>query len=50
VRKSDGGIDFVDVIGLSATFDHQVIDGAPGARFLNVVKEKIASVQSLCSI
>jgi len=27
-----------------------VIDGAPGARFLNVVKEKIASVQSLCSI
>lgn len=50
VRKSDGGIDFVDVIGLSATFDHQVIDGAPGARFLNVVKEKIASVRSLCSI
>jgi pyruvate dehydrogenase E2 component (dihydrolipoamide acetyltransferase) len=50
VRKSDGGIDFVDVIGLSATFDHQVIDGAPGARFLNVVKQKIASVKSLCSI
>ena len=50
VRKSDGGVDFVDVIGLSVTFDHQVIDGAPGARFLNIVKRKIASVQSICSI
>jgi pyruvate dehydrogenase E2 component (dihydrolipoamide acetyltransferase) len=50
VRKPDGGVEFIDVIGLSATFDHQVIDGAPGARFLNVVKQKIASVKSLCSI
>ncbi len=50
VRKSDGSVEFIDVIGLSATFDHQVIDGAPGARFLNVVKQKIASVKSLCSI
>ena len=50
VRNSEGGVEFVDVIGLSATFDHQVIDGAPGARFLNVVKQKIASVKSLCSI
>ena len=50
VRKSDGGVDFIDVIGLSVTFDHQVIDGAPGARFLNIVKQKIASVQSICSI
>jgi pyruvate dehydrogenase E2 component (dihydrolipoamide acetyltransferase) len=50
VRMPDGGVEFVDVLGLSATFDHQVIDGAPGARFLNVVKQKIASVQSLCSI
>jgi len=50
VRKGDGSVEFIDVIGLSATFDHQVIDGAPGARFLNVVKQKIASVKSLCSI
>jgi pyruvate dehydrogenase E2 component (dihydrolipoamide acetyltransferase) len=50
VRKPDGGVDFIDVIGLSVTFDHQVIDGAPGARFLNIVKQKIASVQSICSI
>jgi len=50
VRKPDGSVEFVDFIGLSATFDHQVIDGAPGARFLNVLKQKIASVQSICSI
>jgi len=50
VRKPDGGVEFIDVIGLSVTFDHQVIDGAPGARFLNIVKQKIASVQSICSI
>ena len=31
VRKPDGQVEFVDVIGLSITFDHQVIDGAPGA-------------------
>ena len=50
VRNPDGGVGFLDVIGLSITFDHQVIDGAPGARFLNIVKQKIASVQSICSI
>jgi len=47
VRKP-GGVEFVDVIGLSLTCDHQVIDGAPGARFLKVVKEQIENVESLC--
>jgi len=50
VRGADGAVEFIDAIGLSVTLDHQVVDGAPGARFLNVVKQKIASVQSLCSI
>jgi pyruvate dehydrogenase E2 component (dihydrolipoamide acetyltransferase) len=50
VRNPDGSIEFIDAIGLSLTVDHQVVDGAPGARFLGVVKQKIASVQSLCSI
>jgi len=40
-------IHFVDAIGLSLTCDHQVIDGAPGARFLQVVREKIEAVESL---
>ncbi len=28
-------------IGLSLTFDHRIIDGAPGARFLKTIKEMI---------
>jgi pyruvate dehydrogenase E2 component (dihydrolipoamide acetyltransferase) len=46
--RRPGGVEFEDVIGLSLTCDHQVIDGAPGARFLNVVKEQIENVESLC--
>jgi pyruvate dehydrogenase E2 component (dihydrolipoamide acetyltransferase) len=48
--RRDGRIEFIDSIGLSLTLDHQVIDGAPGARFLKVVREKIAKVESLCTI
>jgi pyruvate dehydrogenase E2 component (dihydrolipoamide acetyltransferase) len=43
VRK-EGTVEFVDAIGLSLTCDHQVIDGAPGARFLRVLTEKIESL------
>jgi pyruvate dehydrogenase E2 component (dihydrolipoamide acetyltransferase) len=28
-------------IGLSLTFDHRIIDGAPGARFLKTIKDII---------
>jgi pyruvate dehydrogenase E2 component (dihydrolipoamide acetyltransferase) len=48
--RREGEIEFIDAIGLSLTLDHQVIDGAPGARFLNVVKGKIENVESLCTI
>ena len=48
--RREGIIEFIDAIGLSITLDHQVIDGAPGARFLKVVKEKIENVESLCTI
>jgi pyruvate dehydrogenase E2 component (dihydrolipoamide acetyltransferase) len=48
--RREGRIEFIDAIGLSITFDHQVIDGAPGARFLKVVKEKIENVESICTI
>jgi len=48
--RRDGKIEFIDSIGLSLTLDHQVIDGAPGARFLRVVREKIENVESLCTI
>jgi pyruvate dehydrogenase E2 component (dihydrolipoamide acetyltransferase) len=48
--RRDGRVEFIDAIGFSLTCDHQVIDGAPGARFLNVLKNKIENVESLCTI
>ncbi len=49
VRK-EGMVGFIDSIGLSLTLDHQVIDGAPGARFLQVLREKIENVERICTI
>jgi pyruvate dehydrogenase E2 component (dihydrolipoamide acetyltransferase) len=48
--RREGSIEFIDSIGLSLTCDHQAIDGAPGARFLKVLKEKIENVESLCAV
>ena len=49
VRK-EGKAEFIDSIGLSLTLDHQIIDGAPGARFLKVVRDKIENVERICTI
>jgi pyruvate dehydrogenase E2 component (dihydrolipoamide acetyltransferase) len=49
MRKRDGNIEFIDSIGLSLTIDHQVIDGAPGARFLGALKAKIEAAAELCT-
>jgi pyruvate dehydrogenase E2 component (dihydrolipoamide acetyltransferase) len=48
--RRDGVVQFIDAIGLSLTVDHQIIDGAPGARFLLALKEKIEKVESICGI
>ena len=48
--RVEGKVEFIDAIGLSLTCDHQVIDGAPGARFLHVLGEIIEKVESLCTI
>lgn len=48
--RRHGEIVFIDAIGLSLTCDHQVIDGAPGARFLETVRQKIETVDSLCAL
>ncbi|HAW10759.1 MAG TPA: 2-oxo acid dehydrogenase subunit E2, partial [Chloroflexi bacterium] len=50
VRKPDGNIEFIDAIGLSLTVDHQWVDGAPGARFLGTLRNKIEKVEELCTI
>jgi pyruvate dehydrogenase E2 component (dihydrolipoamide acetyltransferase) len=49
VRRA-GQIEFIDAVGLSLTCDHQIIDGAPGARFLQVLQAKIETVESLCGM
>ena len=46
--RRDGRVEFIDSIGFSLTCDHQAIDGAPGARFLQVLKTKIESVEAEC--
>jgi pyruvate dehydrogenase E2 component (dihydrolipoamide acetyltransferase) len=48
--RRQGRVEFIDSISLSLTCDHQVIDGAPGARFLQVLRDKIENVESLCTI
>ena len=37
-------------IGLSLTCDHQVIDGAPGARFLGVAGRWIENIEAACGL
>jgi pyruvate dehydrogenase E2 component (dihydrolipoamide acetyltransferase) len=39
---ADGTVQFIPQIGLSLTINHQVVDGAPGARFLQTLAEDIA--------
>ena len=46
VRK-DGSIALVEAITLSLTIDHQAVDGAPGARFLKELCEKLESIETL---
>jgi pyruvate dehydrogenase E2 component (dihydrolipoamide acetyltransferase) len=48
--RREGKVEFIDSIGLSLTLDHQIVDGAPGARFLKVVRDKIENVEPLCTI
>ncbi len=49
VRRDDR-VEFVERIGLSLTVDHQVIDGAPGARFLGVVRRWIEDIETNCGL
>ncbi|HHU49602.1 MAG: dihydrolipoamide acetyltransferase family protein [Caldicoprobacterales bacterium] len=38
VREVDGDYEFYPAMGLSLTFDHRAVDGAPAARFLKELK------------
>lgn len=47
VEGKDGTVSFVPHIGLSLTIDHQAVDGAPGARFLQALTTNIAAIDLL---
>ena len=40
-QKADGSVEFYQAMGLSLTFDHRVVDGAPAARFLKALADKL---------
>jgi pyruvate dehydrogenase E2 component (dihydrolipoamide acetyltransferase) len=48
--RTTGTVEFIEALGLSLTCDHQAIDGAPGARFLQVIREKIERIELICPI
>jgi pyruvate dehydrogenase E2 component (dihydrolipoamide acetyltransferase) len=47
VMAVDGSVSFIPQIGLSLTVNHQVVDGAPGARLLQGLAEAIAGFELL---
>jgi pyruvate dehydrogenase E2 component (dihydrolipoamide acetyltransferase) len=50
VEDAEGDFTFVPHIGLSLTIDHQAVDGAPGARFLNALCRNIATIDLLMAL
>lgn len=44
VQKEDGTVGFEPRLGLSLTANHQVVDGAPAARFLKALAEVLADI------
>ncbi|MEX2442659.1 MAG: dihydrolipoamide acetyltransferase family protein [Alkalispirochaeta sp.] len=47
VEGSDGAVEHVPHMGLSLTINHQVVDGAPGARFLQTLSRRLAEFDLL---
>ncbi len=50
VPGTDGAARFRPMMGLSLTFDHQAVDGAPAAKFLKAVAKGIESVHSTLAL
>jgi pyruvate dehydrogenase E2 component (dihydrolipoamide acetyltransferase) len=46
----EGEVQFIKHIGLSLTINHQVVDGAPAARFLQAVAQGLAEVELLLAL
>lgn len=45
--KDDGSVEYYQAMGLSLTFDHRVVDGAPAARFLKAVADNLENITLL---
>jgi pyruvate dehydrogenase E2 component (dihydrolipoamide acetyltransferase) len=45
-----GEIAFIPHMGLSLTINHQVVDGAPGARFLQALSQRLAEIDLLVAL
>jgi len=46
-RTKDGGIDVYPAMGLSLTYDHRAVDGAPASRFMQEVCRKLEQFTAL---
>jgi len=47
VRETNGEYEFYPAMGLSLTFDHRALDGAPAARFLKELKTNLENFTAL---
>jgi pyruvate dehydrogenase E2 component (dihydrolipoamide acetyltransferase) len=45
-----GEVEFIPHIGLSLTINHQVVDGAPAARFLQTLSQRLAELELLLAV
>lgn len=48
--EQDGAIQHIPHIGLSLTIDHQIVDGAPGAKFLQALARNLAQFELLLAL
>jgi pyruvate dehydrogenase E2 component (dihydrolipoamide acetyltransferase) len=46
----DGQVEFIPHLGLSLTINHQVVDGAPAARFLQALGQNLAQLDVLLAL
>lgn len=46
----DGEVQFIPHLGLSLTINHQVVDGAPAARFLQALAQGLAQIELLLAL
>jgi pyruvate dehydrogenase E2 component (dihydrolipoamide acetyltransferase) len=49
-EDGDGDVEFIPHLGLSLTINHQVVDGAPGARFLQALARGLADIDLLLAL